>query len=102
VNKIREGVAQGRDTGACILNYKKDGTAFWNNFFVAALYDKNKEVVNYVGVQCEVPEQLLTGDRQDAFIAPSDSFTSIASAMAGHGNGIGSSQKQDDPGDGHQ
>jgi hypothetical protein len=59
VSKIRAGVAEGRDTGACILNYRKDGSTFWNNFFVAALYDKDREVVNYVGVQCEVPRQLL-------------------------------------------
>jgi hypothetical protein len=37
-----------------LLNYKKDGTPFWNQFFVAALKDGDGAVVNYVGVQCEV------------------------------------------------
>ena len=36
------------------LNYKADGSPFWNQFFVAALRDSEGGVVNYVGVQCEV------------------------------------------------
>lgn len=44
----------GIDTSVCLLNYKADGTPFWNQFFVAALRDAEGEVVNFVGVQCEV------------------------------------------------
>lgn len=28
-----------RDTSVCLMNYKADGTPFWNQFFVAALRD---------------------------------------------------------------
>lgn len=38
----------------CLLNYKADGTPFWNQFFIAALCDENGNVINFVGVQCEV------------------------------------------------
>ena len=41
-------------SGICLLNYKADGTPFWNQFFVACLRDSNGTVVNFVGVQCEV------------------------------------------------
>jgi hypothetical protein len=34
--------------------YKKDGTPFWNRFFVAPLRGVDGRVVNFVGVQCEV------------------------------------------------
>lgn len=54
VDVIRKGVAEGRDISVCLLNYKADGTPFWNQFFVAALRDGDGSVVNYVGVQCEV------------------------------------------------
>lgn len=54
VDVIRKGVAEGVDTSVCLLNYKADGTPFWNQFFVAALRDARGNVVNYVGVQCEV------------------------------------------------
>ena len=54
VDTIRKGVEDGRDISVCLLNYKADGTPFWNQFFVAALKDSDGHVVNYVGVQCEV------------------------------------------------
>ena len=37
----------------CLLNYKKNGDMFWNQFFVAALRDKFGQIVNYVGVQVQ-------------------------------------------------
>jgi PAS domain S-box-containing protein len=54
VDIIRKGVSEGRDISVCLLNYKADGTPFWNQFFVGALRDVNDHIVNYVGVQCEV------------------------------------------------
>lgn len=54
VDIIRQGVAVGADISVCLLNYKADGTPFWNQFFVAALRDADGSIVNYIGVQCEV------------------------------------------------
>lgn len=54
VDLIRQGVAEGKDVSVCLLNYKADGTPFWNQFFVAALRDSDGAIVNHVGVQCEV------------------------------------------------
>ena len=42
----------------CFLNYKADGTPFWNQFFVAPLRDDKNRIVNYVGAQCLVPGPL--------------------------------------------
>lgn len=33
-----------RDTSVCLMNYKADGTPFWNQFFVAALRDDTGKV----------------------------------------------------------
>jgi len=54
VTAIRKGVAEGKDISVCLLNYKADGTPFWNQFFVAALRDSDGQIVNYVGIQCAV------------------------------------------------
>lgn len=48
VEEIRQAVASGKDGAACLLNYKADGTPFWNQFFVAPLRDKHHRIVNYV------------------------------------------------------
>ena len=50
VDIIRKAVATGADCTVCILNYKADGTPFWNQFFVAALRDSDNCIVNYVSV----------------------------------------------------
>jgi PAS domain S-box-containing protein len=50
VDIIRKAIATGSDCTVCILNYKADGTPFWNQFFVAALRDADNCIVNYVSV----------------------------------------------------
>jgi PAS domain S-box-containing protein len=59
VEVIRKGITEGVDTSVCLLNYKADGTPFWNQFFVAALRDAENNIVNYVGVQCEVSKAVV-------------------------------------------
>lgn len=51
---IRKGIEKGLDISVCLLNYKADGTPFWNQLFIAALRNTEGRIVNFVGVQCEV------------------------------------------------
>lgn len=53
VDIIRKAIATGSDCTVCILNYKADGTPFWNQFFVAALRDSDNCIVNYVSCMWE-------------------------------------------------
>ena len=56
---LRQGIGQGIDSSVMLLNYKKDGTTFWNQIYCSALRDSDGNIVNYVGVQIEVlPPQL--------------------------------------------
>jgi PAS domain S-box-containing protein len=50
VDIIRQAIASGSDATTCLLNYKADGTPFWNQFFIAALRDSDNCIVNYVSV----------------------------------------------------
>jgi len=52
VDIIRKAIGTGADCTVCILNYKADGTPFWNQFFVAALRDSDNCIVNYVSAKC--------------------------------------------------
>lgn len=51
VGQIRKAISHGQDIGVTILNYKKDGTPFWNQLFVAPLADQQNNVRFHVGVQ---------------------------------------------------
>ncbi|GFH56625.1 hypothetical protein CTEN210_13101 [Chaetoceros tenuissimus] len=57
VEKIRRSIEEGSDMSVCLLNYRADGTTFWNQFFIAALRDAAGNITNYVGVQCKVSDQ---------------------------------------------
>jgi PAS domain S-box-containing protein len=57
VERIRKAIEQGNDMSVCLLNYRVDGTTFWNQFFIAALRDAGGNVTNFVGVQCKVSDQ---------------------------------------------
>ena len=57
VEKIRKSIEDGTDMSVCLLNYRIDGTTFWNQFFIAALRDAEGNITNYVGVQCKVSDQ---------------------------------------------
>jgi len=57
VERIRKAIEQGNDMSVCLLNYRVDGTTFWNQFFIAALRDASGNVTNFVGVQCKVSDQ---------------------------------------------
>lgn len=59
VDALRKGIASGVDTSVCLLNYRADGTSFYNQVFLAPLRDKFQKIVNYVGVQVEVVVKLL-------------------------------------------
>jgi len=54
VKKIREGISGGSDVSVTLLNYKKDGTSFWNSLFIASLMDSSGNIVNHISVQTEV------------------------------------------------
>lgn len=56
-DRIRKAIESGNDMSVCLLNYRVDGTTFWNQFFIAALRDAAGNVTNFVGVQCKVSDQ---------------------------------------------
>ncbi|CAM9630113.1 unnamed protein product, partial [Choristocarpus tenellus] len=66
---IRQAVEEERDASVTVLNFKADGTPFYNQFFVAPLWNRNKVVVNYVGVQVPVPGPCLPPDDKTAGIS---------------------------------
>lgn len=54
VAQIRKAISNGEDVSVTFVNYKSDGTPFWNKLFVAALRDAQSNVVNYIGVSVKV------------------------------------------------
>jgi PAS domain S-box-containing protein len=54
IAQIRKALENGDDCSVTLINYAADGTAFWNNLFIAALRDAENNIVNFIGVIVKV------------------------------------------------
>nr|AML78418.1 putative LOV domain-containing protein [Taiwania cryptomerioides] len=54
VSKIREALAERRSYCGRLLNYKKDGTPFWNLLTIAPIKDETGKTLKFIGMLVEV------------------------------------------------
>ncbi|KAL3829153.1 hypothetical protein ACJIZ3_017955 [Penstemon smallii] len=97
VAKIRVALEQGSTYCGRLLNYKKDGTTFWNLLTIAPIKDETGKVLKYIGMQVEVskhtegtkekmtrpnglPESLIRYDARQKEMA-SNSVTELVEAV---------------------
>ena len=57
VAQMRRALQQGLWLQVEILNYKKDGEAFWNDLILSPVFDQESRLTKYVGVQSDVSER---------------------------------------------
>ncbi len=60
---VARAIAEQRDVSLEILNYRKDGSTFWNALFVSPVYNAAGELVYYFGSQLDVSRRR---DAEDA------------------------------------
>ncbi|NNN04903.1 MAG: PAS domain S-box protein [Elusimicrobia bacterium] len=57
VAKIRAALASGRECRVELLNYRKNGSTFWNELTISPILDAGGAVTHFVGVQTDVTER---------------------------------------------
>jgi PAS domain S-box-containing protein len=57
VAEIRRAVAEGRDAQVEILNYRKDGTSFWNLLYLSPVRDAAGEIAWFFGSQLDITDR---------------------------------------------
>lgn len=55
---IREALKQGREIKAIIRNYRKDGTAFWNELSISPIRNHEGKLTHFVGIQQDVTSRV--------------------------------------------
>lgn len=65
VAKIRDALKQGRNFCGRLLNYKKDGSTFWNLLNLTPIRGDHGRVIMYIGMQVEV-SKFTEGSREKA------------------------------------
>ncbi len=53
VGRIRDAIAAGSDIAVDILNYKKDGTSFWNALFLSPVRDDKDKIIYFFASQLD-------------------------------------------------
>jgi PAS domain S-box-containing protein len=97
VKEIGRAMQEGRPFAGVILNYRKDGTPFWNELRIDAVYDDDGTLISYVGLQNDVTARKLAEEelRQytermkmlhtvDRAILSAQSLDAIARAVLNH------------------
>eukprot|EP00588_Corethron_pennatum_P007081 CAMPEP_0194294000 /NCGR_PEP_ID=MMETSP0169-20130528/49281_1 /TAXON_ID=218684 /ORGANISM="Corethron pennatum, Strain L29A3" /LENGTH=134 /DNA_ID=CAMNT_0039042701 /DNA_START=223 /DNA_END=627 /DNA_ORIENTATION=+ len=54
IARIRDAIASRTSQSVNLLNYRRDGSSFVNEFFVSPLYTEGGDVAYFIGVQCPV------------------------------------------------
>jgi PAS domain S-box-containing protein len=94
VAAVREAIEDRREISTEILNYRKDGTSFWNALYVSPVYNQNKELVYFFASQLDVSrrrdaeEALGQAQKMEALGqltgGISHDFNNLLQVMSGH------------------
>ena len=57
VEEIRAALREGRNIQVVLKNYRKDGTAFWNEISISPVRDRLGTVTHYVGIQNDITQR---------------------------------------------
>ncbi|GAA4730282.1 SpoIIE family protein phosphatase [Isoptericola chiayiensis] len=64
VQRIRAALAEGSTVGTTLLNYRKDGTPFWNQVVISPVLGEDGEVTHHVGIQTDVTDRVHADRRR--------------------------------------
>jgi PAS domain S-box-containing protein len=72
VQRINEALKRRLPVTEVLLNYRRDGTAFWNQVAISPVFDGAGELVNFVGVQNDVTERVVVEQERRAALAEAE------------------------------
>lgn len=57
IDEIRKSIREERPCSVEILNYRKDGTTFWNLLSITPIRDESGRVTNFLGIQSDITKR---------------------------------------------
>jgi diguanylate cyclase (GGDEF)-like protein/PAS domain S-box-containing protein len=76
VQPMRRRILAGNDVHAVLLNYRRNGTAFWNEVRISPVTNAAGEITHYIGNQLDVTDR-VDRERRTAYLAHHDELTAL-------------------------
>jgi diguanylate cyclase (GGDEF)-like protein/PAS domain S-box-containing protein len=76
VQTIRRGILAGTDVHCVLLNYRRDGSAFWNELHLSPVTNAAGDVTHYIGNQLDVTQR-VDRERRTTYLAHHDELTGL-------------------------
>lgn len=57
VDTIRQAISAGKECQVILINYRKDGTPFWNELTLSPVRDDTGQVTHYIGIQYDISDR---------------------------------------------
>ena len=83
VRGIADRLRTGRPVRTTVLNYRRDGTPFWNDLQITPVHDRDGELTHYVGQQNDVTDRTHAQQRAD-YLAHHDPLTGLGNRTQLH------------------
>ncbi len=58
VARLRTAIKAGKHCTVTLLNYRKDGTPFWNELTISPIYDDDNNLTHFVGIQADISDRI--------------------------------------------
>lgn len=61
---LRQALKAGSSCKVTVRNYRKDGSAFWNELNISPIYDDEGALTHYIGIQMDVSQRIQSEEEQ--------------------------------------
>ena len=78
VQAVRDALASREHRTITLLNYRKDGSAFWNELAVSPVFDASGELTHFVGIQSDVTARVAVEHERERHLAAERAARSAA------------------------
>jgi PAS domain S-box-containing protein len=58
VAQLRAAIKAGEHCTVTLLNYRKDGSPFWNELTISPIYDDDNNLTHFVGIQADISDRI--------------------------------------------
>ncbi len=65
IAEMRQSISEARPSLVTLINYKADGSTFWNSVATAPVFDEDGQVIGFIGMQVDVTDTVVAQQERE-------------------------------------